>query len=907
MPKHISRRSVTKLLAAGAAEHAASVLSPASAVERGSLLVEGAQLEWQRRPLALDRLRPRFTWTLKAAGPAARGLQQTAFRISIRSAQGGAVLFDSGMVNSALQRYRPDRDLPLASQSRYIWQLQVWDQDKNPSPVSAHEFSTGLVKTADFAARWITADDDPLDTYRAVEGQWHWVEKPEVMPLFRKAFTVRERPVSAHVVVAGLGQYQLWLNGTRVSPEGLNGAWTNFDKQVLYDAYDVTALIGPGTQVLGAALGNGFFNVEAVKRRYTKLNTRYGQPRLWLQLRILYADGSQDVVATNSTWQARAGGTTYSSIFGGEDFDARRDNGAFSASEDWKPAEEAKGEVGPLQASTFRTSTVQEQLNPRAVTSPAPGVTVYDFAINHSGRPKIHLKNTRAGDVVRILPGELLLEDGTVDQQSMTGGKPGLNGIAFNYTCRGAKEELWQPQFTYTGYRYLQVEGVEAARIAGIQSLFMHAALDTAGRFTCSDRNMSAIHGLIRQALRSNTAGVLTDCPHREKLGWLEQTYLNAATAMNNLDVVRLYEKMTRDMRDAQEESGMVPSIAPEFVKFLRNGKSTDFRDSPEWSAALTLGSWYVYQRYGDLDILRDNYDAMLAHIAYLESRLEGDGLLDFGLGDWYDIGPGNPGRAQLTSRKMTATASFYAELDTTAKAAALLGKPGAARLRARAEALKQTMQRQLMDAEKSTFDTGSQTAQAMALVLDLFPEQHRARALEILVADICSRGNHVTAGDIGFHYVVRALTAFGRSDVLYDMLSRTDKPAYLEQIRNGATSLTEAWDGWRQSSQNHFMLGHAEIWFFEGLGGIQIDFSRQTGSPILIAPRPVAGIDSYEVAVNTVLGHVRCAVRREGSKRVVEISVPAGQTADIRLPFADASPAVLQAQSGDHRFVGPA
>lgn len=740
----------------------------------------------------------------------------------------------------------------------------------------------------DRSAQWIAFTPHAEDAQRAIEGRTNQKDTPDQMPIFRKTFTTSARPVFAHLAIVGLGQYQVWLNGNQVPLPGLNGAWTDYDQRVLYDGYDVTKLMAPGEQVLGVALGNGFFNVENIKGRYTKIDGRFGQPQLWLQLTLRYADGRQDTIVSDGSWQVRIGGTTYSSIYSGEDFDARRDDGRFGAHPDWHSAIPVAGPSGKFEASTFEPAIEVARLEPRSVNTPKSGALVYDFGLNHAGRPRIHLNNMKAGAIVRLIPAELLLTDGTADQQSMTEGKdPGLNGIWFTYTCRGGENDIWQPQFSYTGYRYLQVEGVDQDHIQSIGSMAVRANLDTAGEFSCSEKNMEAIHRLIRQALMSNTVSIMTDCPHREKLGWLEQIYLNAATSMNNLDSVRLYEKMVRDMRDAQESSGMVPSISPEFMKFLdKDGNSTKFRDTPEWGAAIVLAPWYVYQHYGDKGILADTYDAMKSYMAYLETRLGDDGLLDYGLGDWFDIGPGPPGFAQLTSRKLTGTATYFAQLIVLEKIARLLGKPASESFAARASALKDTLRARLFNAAESTFDTGSQTAQAMALVLELFPTEHRQRALEVLVADIRSRNNHVTAGDIGFHYVVRALSDSGRSDVLHDMLSRTDTPSYLQQVQNGATALTEAWDGWRHKSQNHFMLGHAEIWFFQGLGGVTVDFAAHADAPIILAPQLVSGIERCRIDSETVVGHVSCAVSRRGSTCIVEVEVPAGQSARLRLPY---------------------
>jgi len=819
----LSRRSFVKLALAGATLEPCAGTAQSIAVPA----LETVWIEWQSNPLALDTSRPRFRWTL-AAPPATRGLGQSAFRLVISDEQ-ETIVFDTARTVGTGMTFQPAQDLPLRSQHRYRYRLQVWDQDGTALAAATGSFATGLLTPANRRGQWL-ANGEYAAPRHAIEGRGQRVDKAAPLPLFRKQLQIRKPVRLAHLCIAGLGQYQFWIDGEKISPDGLNGAWTHYDKRVLYDAYDVTAQLVAGERRLGVALGNGFFNVEALDGRYSKIDGTFGRPQMWCQLRIVYADGSEEIVGSDGSWETCIGGTLYSSIYGGEDYDARLDDGRFGSGA-WTPATVIKGPAGALEGSTFRPMVVRRVLAPASAAQLRPGAIVYDFGLNHAGRPQLRFDNLQPGTVIRMMPAELLGEDGGADQQSMVGGKArGYRGIAFTYTARGGAGETWSPQFTYTGYRYLQVEGVDSARIEHVESHFLSADVATTGNFTCSDRRMDHIHRLIRQALLSNSASVLTDCPHREKLGWLEQIYLNAATALMNSGMVRIHEKMAADIRDAQEPDGKVPTIAPEFIKFLdKDGRDTRFRDSPEWGAALILGAWAVYRLHGDSGILRQNYEAMTRRAAFMQTRLGKDGLIDYGLGDWYDIGPKNPGMAQLTSRKMTGTATYYAELTTLAGIARRLGTQHADLYAGKAGAIRKTMLDRLFDPARATFDTGSQTAQSMGLVLGLFPDTHRARALAVLVDDIRARRNHVSAGDIGFHYVVRALLDGGRSDVLYDMLTRTDKPAYLEQVSNGATALTEAWDSWREGSQNHFMLGHAEIWFYQGLGGLDLDCSRRT------------------------------------------------------------------------------
>jgi hypothetical protein len=326
----------------------------------------------------------------------------------------------------------------------------------------------------------------------------------------------------------------------------------------------------------------------------------------------------------------------------------------------------------------------------------------------------------------------------------------------------------------------------------------------------------------------------------------------------------------------------MVPDIAPEFPVF-----EGAFRDSPEWGAAVVLSPWAAYQFYGDAEPLRAHYGAMARYAGYLRGKLKG-GLLTYGLGDWYDIGPGAPGESKLTTKGLTATATYVEMLTAMAKIALLTGHGDDAEAYTRESgAVREAFNAAYFHPETGVYDTGSQTAQAMPLVVGLVPEDARRAVLGHLIDDIRAHGNHVTAGDIGFHYVVRALTDGGRSDVLYDMLSRTDKPSYGDQLAHGATALTEAWDANPESSQNHFMLGHAEEWFYRGLAGIDLDMSREGAARIRIAPACV-GVRDVAASYQSRLGRIESAWTRVADRVRMRVVIPAGTDGTIVFPTQD-------------------
>lgn len=856
--------------------------------------------EMRVNPVGIGTAQPVFGWNLEASPASVRNLRQSGYRIVVAStaerlARHEGDLWDSGRVSSPLYWQRAYAGAALKSHTEYFWQVQVWEGGSSPGRWSslAH-FTTGL-QAGDWSAKWIAAEPDRGPSRQAIEHHEEMLAAPPPpLPVFRRDFRLRGPVASALLFVSGLGQYEVHLNGADVTDTVLNPGWTDYRKTVSYDTYDVRTLLRPGLNAFGVLLGNGMYNVEGVQGRYTKFVGSYGQPKLILQMEVLYNDGSSERFISDNSWTTQAGPVTYSSIYGGEDFAA----GALAAGWDrpgfqergWQTALEVNGPGGKLVASESAPLAVAESYKPVHVTHPSRGVTVYDLGKNMSGWPAIRVQGP-AGSTVRLRPGELLSPDGNVTQHSANASAKAA--VLFNYTLRGGGgAESWRPRFAYSSFRYVEATvepatpGGKVPQILSLTGEFVHARAPVVGHFASSDSLFDGIHTLIDRAVLSNLASVVTDCPSREKLGWLEQTYLNASTILLNYDASGIYEKMSRDMSDSQLANGLVPAIAPEYVAFVdKAGENTAFRDSPEWGSAVVLSPWALYQLTGNERPLREGYESMRRYVDYLGSRAEG-GLLDYGLGDWYDIGPDPPGPSQLTSKLVTATGTYYADLETLEWIAVLLGhKQEAADYASKAALVREAFNAKLFHPETNQYDRGSQTANALPLALGMAPAGREQAVLENLVADIHAHGDHVTAGDIGFHYVVRALTNYGHSDMLAAMLSRTDSPSYGYQLARGATTLTEAWDTDPDSSQNHFMLGHGEEWFYRGLAGLNFDLSRGPEDAIRLEPSLLHGVGSASASHLSPMGMVRIGWRRTGNGALVEASVPPGAEAVLCLP----------------------
>jgi alpha-L-rhamnosidase len=831
-------------------------------------------------PLAVDDAHPAFSWRLSAASPSLHGVSESAYRIQVAAGNGSFdsaknLLWDTGVVPSPASADVAYNGPALAAERAYMWRVEVWDEHKHASGWSAAAHWT---QAPVWRAAWIAA---PADNDR---------NRSEPMPIFRKAFTVDRGIARAVLYASGLGQDELRINGRKVGDDVLTPGWSDYRKTIYYDAYDVTALLRRGPNALGVMLGNGMYRVLHTAGRYTKFVGSYGELKLTVQLHIDFVDGGSAEILSDGTWKTTPGPITFSSTYGGEDYDARLvqpdwDEPGFNDGQ-WRAVVVVAGPGGALRPEIAPPIRVMHIYAPVKITQPKPSVRVYDLGQNFAGWPAIAAAGP-AGATIKLIGGELLDANGMVTQRSSKGPQ------WYSYTLRGKGVESWHPRFSYWGFRYVQVESASGVRILSLRGEATHSSSEQVGEFSSSDPLLNNIHALILHAIENNAVSLFTDCPHREKLGWLEETHLLAPSMLYDFDFAGLYAATARNIADEQRtegaQAGMVAEIAPQYVVF-DPVKAAVFNDSPEWGSAAVLAPWYAYERDGDLRFLAAQYPVMRAYAAYLATRAK-NGIVDYGLGDWYDIGPGAPGFSKLTSAGVTATAIYYQDLNVLEKTAALLGKNEESSTYAQqADAVRTAFNARFFDASHHIYDKGSQTAQAMPLALGMVPGDERAAVLNALVADIRAHQNHVTAGDIGYHYVVDALLDGGRSDVLLEMLERTDTPSYGYQLAQGATSLTEAWDANPDSSQDHFMLGDAEEWFYRGLGGINVDLSRAGAERLILRPAVVGNLAWVRTRYESALGMIESSWRRDADFIDYDFTIPPNATATIAIDSASSN-----------------
>lgn len=823
--------------------------------------------ENRQTPYGIDTQKPVFSWNVITKS---KNWKQRAYRIYVT--KDGECVWDSDTVFSDKMTEIPYGGEAFVSDARYEWKVEVEGNDGVRAVSGMAWFETGLLSETDWKGVYIGETEDH---------SYH---------IYRRTFDIEKRVVRARMYVSGLGHHVCYLNGKQVSDRVLEPGWTDYRKTNFYSVYDITEMLQEGRNGIGVKLGDGMYNLPG--GRYVYYERSYGKMKLNIQINLTYEDGTVSYVTTDSKWRMAKSPILFCCMYGGEDYDGRLEQKGFSCPDfredgSWEPVREVEPPAGRRMASPVEPVRVKQVYRPVSIRKIKPGVWLYDFGTNFSGWARIRIRRNgaQAGAKLVMVPGEILDSEFAPDQR-VTG-----RGYAWTYYLNGDEEQEFAPDFTYTGFRYVQVTGAvpdmekQKENIPVIEEMtgeFIYTDVEETGYFQCSNPLFNDIHRIIRQAVLSNMKSYFTDCPHRERLPWLEQTHLIAPGLMYNFDVENIYKKQEMDMADSQRENGLVPDICPEYVVF---GYHEGFVDSPEWGSACILNIWYLYQRYGNTSAMETYYDTMKRYLDYLTSQTSHH-ILRHGLGDWLDIGPNKP-YSQNTPVPVSATCIYYYDICVMKEIANLLGKTEDAR---ELEELRKEVFReynlQFFDDQTARYATGSQAAQAMSLVTGLVPEEYRDAVAAQLRRDIENREYAITAGDVGHPFLITAALQNGMSDLINEMTNQTETPGYGYQVVNGATTLTEDWDGVElgnpHGSQNHFMLGGIEEWFYGGLGGIRLLHSGCPFGEVEIAPYFPEDMESCKVKLRHLYGRISVAWQRCEEYVALEVEVPANLTAHI-------------------------
>ena len=695
--------------------------------------------------------------------------------------------------------------------------------------------------------------------------------------ILRRSFKPWKTIKKAELRICGLGFYELTINNKKVGDAEFAPLWSDYDKSIFYNLYDVTSYLQLGDNEIRVLLGNGFYNEQG--GRYHKLRISFGPPTLKFFLYVIYEDGMRERLLSDESWEWTPSPIVFNSIYGGEDYDARIEP------TDWKPVVIQEAPKGLLRKQIAKSVKIMEQF-PVKKTLRKDSLMVLDMGQNLAGYPDI-IVSGKPGQYLKITPAETLTPEGLCNQKQT--GRPHY----YTYILKGEGKETWHPRFSYYSYRYLQIEG-DIKVLKDIKSCFIYNSAQRIGEFECSNPLINDTHKLIDRAIRSNWQAVWTDCPARENLGWLEQDWLNGEALVYNYDAQSMIEQTMQNIVDAQHEDGSMPEIAPEYTQFTGSW-AKPFQESPEWGGAIIALPMLYWQHYGDLSLAREYYEPMKRYINYLASQ-DSAYILKMGLGDWYDYGPGRAGFSQNTPMPLVATAHYYQWMCYMYVLAKQLGKRDEAyAFNQRAENIRQAFNREFYDAKRKTYGTGSQCSLALPLYLKLVPEKDYQAVLQNLIKDIHAHGDRLTTGDVGNRYLFYTLAKNGHRELLYKMLNHYDVPGYGYQIKKGQTTLTEQWNPDHGASMNHFMMAHIENLLIPDLLGIQ-----RNGDLIEIAPHPVGDLTWCKGSTMSAQGKVSVSWKIKKDKFIMDIDIPEGGFADVYMPYSDRAESI---QGGHHHF----
>ncbi|MGB2967943.1 MAG: glycoside hydrolase family 78 protein, partial [Phycisphaerae bacterium] len=825
----------------------------------GGLAPARLRCEYHTNPLGIDVAAPRLSWIVESDR---RGARQTACQVLVASSEenlaaGKGDLWDTGKVASEETLHLAYAGKPLRSRMRCHWKVRAWDERDRPSEWSVPALWTmGLLEVSDWQAKWIGYDG------------------PAACPHLRKAFAV-ERPVRrATVYATALGLYELRLNGRRVGRDRFTPGWTDYHTRCYYRTYDVTDLLRDGENVVGAILAPGWYagHVGLVGPHV------YGRtPWLLAQLEIEYADGSTETVATDKSWRAAEGPIVETDLLMGETHDARRevpgwDGPGFDAA-DWAPVD-LKGRMdAEIGASPGVPVRVHEEMAPARMTQPKPGAWVFDFGQEFPGWVRLKVRG-RAGEKVVLRFAEMLEPDGTVHTANLRSAK-----CTDAYVLRGGGEEVWEPRFTYRAFRYVEVTGWPGEpgpdALVGVVA---HSAVPRAGAFECSNPLLNRLQENVVWTQRANFLEVPTDCPQRdERLGWTGDAQIFIRTATYNADAAAFFAKWLVDLGDAQRADGAFPDVAP---LGLWHGAGT-----AAWGDAGTICPWTCYEVYGDVRFLERHYGGMVRWVEYLKANSRGLLRPAEGYGDWLSIQADTP-------KDVLATAYFALSTRLTAKAAAVLGREND---REKYEALFEDIQaafNKAYVAGDGRIKGDTQTGYVLALQFDLLPDDLRRRAARHLVEDIKKRDTHLSTGIVGLKDLMTVLAKIGEDDVAYQLLLNDTFPSWGYEIKHGATTIWERWNGWTEekglhdpgmNSFCHYAFGAVGEWLFSTVAGIEAaapGFKR-----IVVRPRPGGGLEWTRAQYESVHGLVASAWKVEGKGLAISVTIPANTTAEVHVP----------------------
>ncbi|MGZ0709674.1 family 78 glycoside hydrolase catalytic domain [Coraliomargarita sp. W4R53] len=867
--------------------------------------------EYRDSPIGINNLQPRLSWMAESKQ---RGAQQTAYQILVASSpallesqQGD--LWDTGKVNSRNSLHIRYAGKALAAQQDCYWQVRTWDQHDVASEWSSvSKWEIGLPTLSDWqGADWIRFETDtPESPLSKRPIQTGTMDVPRMgrthpSPLFRNEISVKAGLTRARAYLCGLGYTELYINGQRTPGNTvLSPGQTTYDVRALYTTHDITGLLQTGNNALGVMLGNGFFGQD---QAYNAAWLGYGKPALLAKIVLEYTDGSHEVIGTNTNWKVSNGPIIYDNVYAGETYDARLEKPGWKLvgydDSKWQSPSAIPAPTKQIDSQMIPEMRRTERLPTQKIIPGEEGKWIFDIGRNIAGWAQIQV-NLPAGSVVSMEYAEVLMPDGKRLNTASTGAHAtGLEQKDI-YICKGGGVEIWEPRFTYHGFRYIEVTGLDARPTKEfLTGILVHTDVAPHGSFSCSDELLNQIYQTSLWTIEDNIHSVIEDCPHREKSAWLGDAHALGETTIYNYDMALFWTKFVDDIETVLGQGGVTywgQPATPGIPCNIAVGRRLCQEARPDWGAAYILIPWYLYTYYGDTDVFTRHYHHLDRWIDYVISLSE-DGIVTRGYGDWCP--PGSNTKMECPP-PLTSTAFFYGTVRIMQNFALQLKKTNdAKRYKELAKKTYTAFNRKFFNSKSGGY--GSQTADAVALRFDLVPSDKLNLVGKSLRANVVEQHNgHAHVGIHGGRSLYTELCESGSEDVAFAAMRQETFPGYGYMLQQGLTTWPEVplqyepGEAFAHHSLNHPMHSGFAVWFHESLGGIQP--AAPAFKEIELKPYGFTQLEWLNSSHDSPYGTITSNWIVAENTFTWTVNIPANTSARVHVP-ADNSTVVLESQ----------
>ena len=859
--------------------------------------------EYLKNPEGVDVKNPRLFWKLKSIE---KGQLQTAYRIIVASspeqlAKNVGDIYDSKLVKSSNNTH-VELNVALQSGRNYFWKVQVWDKYKKTTWSKGARFSTGLLTDQDWkGAQWIawrTQDrwQREWNERKAVEMKclelhlpsyfgarmnlferynFHHTKPYDPSPLYRKEFDVKKQIVKAKAFVSGIGYNELYINGEKVGDRVLEPGWTDYRKTILYSTYDVTKHFVQGKNAIGVMLGRGFYGQLAVDHWNFYKNGYIGQPKLKCRFLLEYADGTTEDIISDLSWKVTGGPIVYDGPHMGELYDANKEiegwNEVGLDDSLWDKVVVAHSPGGKMKSQMCEPIRIVKTFKPIAV-KPGFGIQTIDAGRNLAGWVRFKIDAPK-GTRITLYYGEK--EDPRASDQP-----GGFQQMA--YIAKGEKGEVAECHFSYKGFRYVGVVGYpQNIKADDFEICQVNTDVETVGNFSSSNEVLNSIHTICTRAMEANLHSIPTDCPHREKNGWMGDVVTGMEFGMANYNMAALMTKYTRDIFDTQDENGGLAIIAPN--NFYNSGKS------PLWSSVCIHLPWYMYEYYGDTRLFEQYWDKMelFCKSVWNSNQLKDkNGIFTDVLADW-----SSPhGNRSDEGVEVYTTMNFYLILKRMAQIASILGKESdVKKYEQQAKEVQLAIYKYCYNSAKRIFTGLSpseyrQGPNAMALQYGIVKEEDKKKVVENLVEDIVINRDYHFYGGIFTNFALwKYMPENDFTNLTYKVITNETYPGYAYMVKNGATTLWESWEG--QSSHIHHFMGFVDNYLIRHVAGLDINPSIPGYKEIVFQPRFIDELNFAEAEYESINGMASIHWKRSGNGIELYLTVPCNTKAKLILP----------------------